>query len=360
MSLECATALRRRDWLGCGLAGLLGLPAVGLAAGRPTLSAAGASFPSKVYQRWSGQYAQQVGVQVDYLPTGSGDGIKRAIDRQVALAGTDAPLKPQALAEHRLLQIPTVVGGIVPVVNLPGLDDRPLRLTGPVLADILRGEITRWDDARIAEHNRGLPLPARRIVRVVRADKSGTTEGFTRYLAAVSPAFRQGPGESALPVWPGSVESAQGNDGVVGLLRSTPGAIGYVSHDRVEADGLHGVQLQNRQGAWVTSSEAGFRAAILNSGLYREGDDLASLMDRPGADSWPIAMATFWLIDAQPRDAAQVEAAMRFMWWCFMKGDALTKGTGFAPLPVAVQAKLVARLSAVAPQRGPRPDFQRY
>mgnify|MGYP003349405867 CR=1 FL=1 len=360
MSLEPSAARARRDWLALGLAGLFGLPGVARAVASPGLSAAGASFPSKVYQRWAAQYAQLQGVAVDYRPTGSGDGVKRAIARQLPLAGTDAPLQPSELARHRLLQLPTLVGGIVPVVNLPGLTDHPLRLTGPLLADILRGEVDRWDDARIAELNRGLSLPSRRITRVVRSDKSGTTEGLTRYLSAVSPVFRAGPGESAQPAWPGAVEAAAGNDGVAALLRNTPGAITYVSHDRVMADGLSGVVLQNRHGAWVASSEAGFRAAILNSALYREGDDLASLMDRPGADSWPITMTSFWLIDAQPADAAQVEAALRFMWWCFMKGDALTKGTGFAPLPVAVQAKLAARLSTVVPRSGPRPDFQRY
>lgn len=359
MSLESPALSARRRCLALGLgaaAGLVLRPAQ--AAAPATLSAAGASFPSKVYQRWARQYAELSGVRIDYKPTGSGDGIQQAIARKVPLAGTDAPLKPEDLSRHRLVQLPMLVGGITPVVNLPGLEG--LRLSGELLADIMLGAVSRWDDPRIAELNRGLNLPGRRIVRVVRADKSGTSEGFTGYLAGASAAFRAGPGQSSLPAWPGEVQAAPGNDGVSGQVRATPGAIGYVSHDRVESDRLSAVVLRNRSGQWVSASEAGFRSAIFNSDLNRQGDDLAPLLDRTGQESWPITMTSFLLLDAQPATAAEVEAAMRFVWWCFMHGDQLTRGTGFAPLPVSVQAKLVARLGAVAPRQGARPSYQQY
>lgn len=319
---------------------------------------AGATFPAKVYARWGEQFAQAHGVKIAYKPTGSGDGIQRASERKVDFGGTDSPLAADELAKKRLVQIPMLVGGVVPVVNLPGLDNRRLRLAGDLLGDIMAGRIERWDDARIAALNPGVNLPAKRIVRVVRADKSGTTEGFTRYLAQVSAGFRSGVGSGALPKWPGEVEAGEGNDGVVGAVKGTTGAIGYVSFDRVEAAGLAPVLLQNRAGQWVAPSEAGFRAAILHSRLHTQGDDTAPLLDLPGADSWPITLTSFVLVDAAPAEAARVEPALRFLYWCFQRGDALTRGSGFAPLPTAVQARLAARFAEVRPARGGRPTYQ--
>lgn len=321
---------------------------------------AGASFPSKVYGRWMKQYAEGQSVSLSYKATGSGDGVKQAIARTAQLAGTDAPLSEADLAKHKLVQLPMLVGGVVPVVNLPGVENKRLRLTGEVLALVQQGEITRWDDARIAELNRGLTLPAKRIIRVVRADKSGTTEGYTRYLSEVSATFKTAVGVNGLPKWPGEVERAEGNDGVASLVKSTSGSIGYVSHDRIETDGLASVTLRNRDGQWVSSSEAGFRSAILNSDLHRSGVDTASLMNRAGSESWPITLTSFLLIDATPANAAAAESTMKFLYWCFMRGDALTRGTGFAPLPTSVQARLTSRLTAVKPRDGSVPVYQSF
>lgn len=342
--------------LGSGLATGLGLIGPGPAWGASArVQGAGATFPSKVYARWAADYARQTGVDVRYQPTGSGNGIEQATRRSVDFAGSDVPLGPDALGQKRLVQIPTCVGGVVPVVN--GFEPDRLRLTGEVLAAIFAGDIQRWDDARIAALNPGLSLPARRIVRVVRGDKSGSTEGLTRYLAGQSPAFAKQVGEGVMPAWPGEPLRAEGNDGMSALVRATPGAIGYVSYDRVVADGLAGVRLRNREGRWVAASEAGFRAAILHSPLYRDGSDTASLMDMPGPDSWPLTMTTFVLLDAAPATAAAVEPAMRFLYWCFLHGDALTQGTGFAPLPTAVQARLTARFAQVKPRDGQFPHY---
>jgi phosphate transport system substrate-binding protein len=355
--------LPRRSLLKAGLAGgCWGLTGLAGAVATPgtVLQGAGASFPSKVYARWAQDYARDSSVTVAYKPTGSGDGIQQAMARTVPLAGTDAPLDDAALSKHRLVQIPMLVGGVVPVINLPGLDKASLRLDGALLADIFAGEVTRWDDARIAQLNPGLKLPGRKILRVVRADKSGTTEGFTRYLAEVSPSFASKIGSHALPAWPGESQRGEGNDGVSREVRGTPGAIGYVSHDRVGADGLNPVTLRNRDGQWLGASEAGFRSAILHSDVYRKGQDTASLMNTPGQDSWPITLTSFLLIDAAPAVASDVEAAMRFVYWCFMHGDTLTRGTGFAPLPTSVQARLTARLSTIKPRAGGLPRYQTF
>lgn len=323
-----------------------------------TVQAAGATFPAQVYARWAEQYAQEKGVQVRYRPTGSGDGIKRATEHGVDFGGTDSPLSADELSRRKLVQIPMLVGGVVPVVNLPGVSR--LRLSGELLADIMAGKVERWDDSRIVESNPGVALPSRRIVRVVRAEKSGTTEGFTRYLAAQSPAFKASPGAGQLPRWPGEVRAEEGNDGVVSAVKAGAGAIGYVSFDRVESSGLTPVSLRNHDGHWVQPSEAGFREAILQSGVHRAGDDTASILDMPGPGSWPITLTSFVLVDAAPAQAAKVEPALRFLYWCFQRGDALTRGTGFAPLPTSVQARLAARFASVSPVAGAKPAYQAF
>ena len=323
------------------------------------VTGAGATFPSLVYARWAEAYQKTPGgAVVSYKPTGSGDGVKQISARAVGFGGSDSPLSAEELAKRRLIQIPMLVGGVVPVVNLPGVPEGQLRLTGEVLADIESGRIRSWNDIRLVVMNSGLTLPALPIRRIVRAEKSGTTEGLTRYLSAVSRVFAAEVGVSQLPNWPGDVERAEGNDGMVKAVKATLGALGYASYDRVQRTHLSGVRLRNADGEWVAASEAGFRAAIAASDLARQGDDLAPLIDRPGAESWPITMTSFVLIDARPPKREAAGPVMRFLYWSFMHGDDLTKGTGFAPLPVKLQSKLAARFGVVRTLDGKVPDYQ--
>lgn len=321
---------------------------------------AGASFPSKVYTKWAQQYQREAGETVVYKPTGSGDGLKQITDRAVAFAGSDTPLSQDELAKRRLVQLPMVVGGIVPVVNLPGLGERALQLDGATLAAIMLGAIQRWDDARVTALNPGLRLPALPIRLIVRADKSGTTDGYTRYLSLASAEFKAQVGASQLPKWPTKVTPADGNDGMVSALKATPGAIAYVSYDRVTRDGLADVRLRNAAGHVVRASETGFRAAIQESDLGRRGNDLASLLDRPGVESWPITTATFVLVDANPKQASAASPALRFLYWCFLNGDDLTRGTGFAPLPTIVQSRVAARFASVKAQDGESLQYVKF
>ncbi|MDH0865414.1 phosphate ABC transporter substrate-binding protein PstS [Mitsuaria sp. GD03876] len=332
-------------------------PAAASAQAAAALAGAGASFPSLVYTRWAAAYEKSKGQPVAYKPTGSGDGVKQITARSVAFGGSDSPLVADDLAKRRLIQIPMLVGGIVPVVNLPGVPEGRLQLSGDLLAELMAGRIAKWNDGRIAALNPGVALPALPVRRIVRADKSGTTEGFTKYLSAVSPAFAKDVGASPLPKWPGEVEAAEGNDGMAKALKAAAGTLAYVSYDRVQRDKLNGVRLRNAAGQWVAAGEAGFKSAIANSDLSRKGDDLASLMDREGNDSWPITMTSFVLIDASPAKGESAGPVMSFLYWCFMHGDDLTRGTGFAPLPVALQSKLAARFAAVRPQDGKLPPY---
>ena len=346
------------------LAGAAGLAAAGMAPG--VLAAAdevqgqGASFPSKVYALWARRFAEARGIKVSYKATGSGDGVAQAAARKVDFGGTDTPLSDKELSDRKLVQVPMLVGGIVPVVRLPGVAPNRLQLTGDLLAELMLGHIERWDDPRVVAQNRGLKLPALRVVRVVRSERSGTTEGFTRYLAAVSAAFREGVGVSQAPKWPGEVTAVAGNDGVADTVRATPGAIGYVSFDRAGAEGLAAVMLRNLDGHFVAASETAFRSAVAHSDLYRKEQDMASLVEQAGAQTWPITMTSFVLVDAQPAVAAAVQPTLRFLYWCLMRGDDLTRGTGFAALPLAAQARFAGRFAQVVPRDGVRPEYQTF
>ena len=324
---------------------------------RAEVQGAGASFPSQVYARWAQTFEKSTGIPVRYRATGSGDGVKQISARAVQFGGTDSPLPADELVKRKLVQVPMLVGGIVPVVNLPGIADKRLQLSGEVLAAIMSGEVARWNDARIAALNPGVPLPALAIRRVVRADKSGTTEGYTRYLSGASAAFKKDVGINQAPNWPGDVERAEGNDGMVRALKANAGTLAYVSFDRADRDQLATVKLRNAAGNWVAASEAGFRAAVVESDLAKRGDDIASIMDRPGAATWPITMTSFVLFDAAPAKGGEATPALQFLYWCFLHGDDLTRGTGFAPLPVTLQSRLAARFVAVKPQDGQAPNY---
>ena len=327
-------------------------------AAEPPIRGAGASFPGAVYTTWAAAYEKTTGRPVVYQSTGSGDGQKRIMARELDFGASDSVLSADELARHELIQIPMVIGGVVPVVNLPGIKPNQLQLSGELLADIMRAEVTMWDDRRIASLNPGLRLPALPIARIVRADKSGSTEAFTRYLSAVSPAWKGAVGQGLAVPWPGRPTAADGNDGVVKGLLAVHGSIAYVSFDRVTRQGLSAVRLRNRAGNFVAASEEGFRAAVQQSGLARTGDERVSLLDQAGPFSWPITLTTYVLLDTKPRSAERARSTAKFLYWILLRGDELIRASGFTALPVIVQARLVRRFDQIKPQDGPLLDFQ--
>ena len=320
------------------------------------ITGAGATFPSAAYQAWGVEYQTRTTKQWVYTPTGSGDGQKKIIARAVDIGASDIALSQSDLAKHALIQLPTLVGAMVPVVNLKGVSANALKLNGAVLADIFLGKVVNWRDKSIEALNPGLRLPNQAIVRVVRADKSGSTETFTHYLSLRSEAFENTLGRSALPAWPmagSAIEKGEGNDGVVKLLKGTPGAISYVSYDRVLKQGLTSVALRNgKDSGYVAVSERAFTAAVMASGMYKTGDESSNLLNIPQENAWPITMTTFMLLDAEPKTAAAVQDAVQFIYWTQLSGDFLLKNSGFAPLPSMVQARFAARLAAIRPKDG--------
>ena len=318
---------------------------------------AGATFPSGVYKSWAESYGKSHDAKVTYQPTGSGDGVKRIGSREVDFGASDSAVSAADLEKLGLVQIPTAVGGIVPVVNLRGVGNERLRLGGDVLADIMRGTITRWNDKRIAALNPDVDLPAATIVRIVRAEKSGTSDAYTRYLSLMSPDWKSQVGAGQLVKWPGDVTAVDGNDGVAKGVAATPNSIGYVSFDRVARHKLAGVRLRNQAGAWVAASPEAFKAAVQESDLNRKGDESATLLDQPGAQSWPLTITTYLLLDARPKTAGGARDAVQFVFWSLQNGDAEVRSSGLTPLPAPIQARLVQRFERIHPQDGQPLNF---
>lgn len=312
----------------------------------------GASFPALVYSAWSFGYSKERGQEVRYASTGSGDGIKQMSERTVDFGATDTPLNEKELKASNLIQFPTMAGGIVPVINLKGVASGALKLNGAVLADLYSGEIRNWDDARIAALNPGLALPKVKVIRVVREEASGNTEIFTGYLAKQNPAWATSTGVGKLVKWKGEVVAVKGSDAVAEAVKTTPGALGYVSFDRVLKSGLASVALRNKAGQFVTPSEASFQAAVKASNIGKSETLTASLVDLDGVGVWPIVDLTYILLDGSPKSSAKASASAKFFYWAFLKGDTLIRGTGFAALPTEVQALVIRKLAEIKPLDG--------
>lgn len=315
-------------------------------AAEAAIAGTGATFPAKVYQQWADQYARDTGVKVSYLPTGSSAGVKQIVAQAVDFGATDVPLRAADLEKHQLFQFPTLVGGVVPVVNLPGIPSTTLRLTGEVLAAIFSGRIERWNDRAIVALNPGLALPDLRITRVVRADGSGTTEVFVSYLkqsaaAAAAPIEAQG----GRAKWPGATVAMEGSGKLAQAVKATPGSIGYISSDYVVREGLMAASLQNRRGEWIAPGLDAYRASIRAGALFKASLDATPLIDIDGVGVWPIVTATYIVVPRAPASIDRAGRTLNFFYRSFLLGDQAVAGTGFAPLPVVTQARIVALLS---------------
>lgn len=317
------------------------------------IKGSGATFPALIYSAWAFAYTKEKRVNVSYKPTGSGEGIRSISAREVDFGATDSPLTDVELKKQGLIQFPTLVGGVVPVVNLPGIGNGQLKLTGSALAAIFAGKVKTWNDPILVALNPTLRLPATKIIRAVREDSSGTTEVFVNYLASAYRAWPSGIGKKVN--WSGEVSAVKGNDGVAQLIKSTAGAIGYVSLDRVTKSGLKSVSLQNKAGNYVMASESSLLAAAINSGLRK--DLRASLLNSDGNDSWPITDLTYILVEAEPKSADAGSRTVKFFYWAMLKGDDIIRGTGFAPLPPGIQARVVRRLSEMKSRDGKSIEF---
>jgi phosphate transport system substrate-binding protein len=299
------------------------------------ISGAGASFPYPVYAKWADAYKKATGVGLNYQSIGSGGGIKQIYARTVTFGATDAPLKGPDLEKYGLAQFPMVMGGIVPVINVPGVKPGALVLDGETLANIFLGEIKTWDDAAIAKLNPDLKLPKSAIAIVHRSDGSGTTFNFTYYLADVSPTWKSKVGVNTSVRFPAGI-GAKGNEGVANNVANTQGAIGYVEYAYALQNKLSYARMKNKAGKTVSPTSEAFQAAAANADWKSEPGYGVLLANQPGDASWPITAPTWILIYKQPKDVDSAREALKFFAWAYANGGKMADELHYVPMPANV------------------------
>ncbi|MBL8288925.1 MAG: phosphate ABC transporter substrate-binding protein PstS [Rubrivivax sp.] len=299
------------------------------------ITGAGASFPAPVYAKWADAYNKATGARLNYQSIGSGGGIKQIKAKTVDFGASDAPLKDEELAADGLIQFPTVIGGVVPVVNIAGIKPGQLKLTGQVLGDIFLGKITQWNDPAVTALNPGVPLPAAAIAPVRRADGSGTSFLFTSYLSKVNAEWRAKVGEGTAVNWPVGA-GGKGNEGVSAFVQRLPNAIGYVEYAYAKQNKMAFALLKNKDGQFVAPGDDSFKAAAAGADWGKTFHQV--LTDQPGKAAWPISGATFIIMHrAQAKQQAAL-SVVRFFDWAYGKGDAMAAELDYVPMPEAVKA----------------------
>ena len=298
------------------------------------VTGAGASFPAPVYAKWADAYNKATGVRINYQSVGSGAGIKQIQAKTVDFGASDAPLKDEQLAKDGLVQFPTVIGGVVPVINVKGINPGQLKLDGKVLADIYLGKITKWNDPAIAALNSGVALPDAAIAVVRRADGSGTSFLFTNYLSKVNAEWKDKVGEGTAVNWPTGA-GGKGNEGVSAFVTRLPNSIGYVDYAYAKQNKMTYVLMKNASGAFVSPSDDAFKAAA--AGAKWDQSFYQVLTEQAGKDSWPITGATFILMHVAQDKPAQAAAALKFFDWAYTQGDKMADDLDYVPLPASVK-----------------------
>ena len=307
------------------------------AASAGAISGAGATFPAPVYAKWAESYKAQTGATLNYQAIGSGGGIKQINASTVDFGASDKPLKPEALAAGGLQQFPTVIGGVVPVMNLPGVKPGEIHLTAKVLADIYLGLIKTWDDPVLASWNRSMKLPHTPITVVHRSDGSGTSFLFTSYLSMGDQLWAKGPGGNDAVNWPVGI-GGKGNDGVAAFVKQTQGAIGYVEYAYAKQNNMTYALMQNKAGKWVAPTAANFAAAAAGAKWTAAPGFYLLLLDQPGANAWPITGATFILMHRKQTNAQNGRDVLTFFDWAYKKGDTQAASLDYVTLPATVKA----------------------
>jgi len=316
--------------------GLLTFSLAGLAAAQD-VTGAGASFPAPLYAKWAADYNKATGVKINYQSVGSGAGIRQIEARTVDFGASDMPLPDAELAAKGLVQFPTVIGGVVPVVNIKGIAPGQLRLTGPVIADIYLGKIAKWSDPAIKQLNPSLALPDAPIAPVRRADGSGTTFIFTNYLSKVSSEWKTRVGEGTAVNWTTGA-GGKGNEGVAAFVGRLPNAIGYVEYAYVKQNRMTYALLQNAAGQFVAPEDKAFKAAAAGADWSKSFHQI--LTNQPGAQSWPVTGATFILMHKSQDKPAQAAQVLKFFDWASRSGDKTAEDLAYVPMPAAVKTQV--------------------
>ncbi|NOI74741.1 phosphate ABC transporter substrate-binding protein PstS [Vibrio coralliilyticus] len=306
-------------------------------AANTTINGAGATFPHPIYAKWAEQYQKETGVQINYQAIGSGGGIRQITAKTVDFGATDAPLTIEELNKEGMIQFPMVMGAIVPVVNIPGIDAGEVKLTGKVLADIYLGNIKNWNDPAIAAINNGVELPSQPIYVVHRSDGSGTTFNFTEYLDQVSPEWHEQIGVGKDITWPSKATTigGNGNAGVANFVNRTRGAIGYVEYAFAKQNNLAYTQMQAHDGDFLMPTMENFQSAAANADWENAPGYHLLLNNQPGAHSWPMTAATFILMHKDQADAGKAKEIVKFFEWSYTQGKAAEE-LDYIPMPTKV------------------------
>lgn len=312
----------------------LGLVLSASLAAAQDVTGAGATFPAPVYAKWADAYNKATGARINYQSVGSGAGLRQIRGKTVDFGASDMPLKDDELAKDGLIQFPTVIGGVVPVLNIKGIQPGQVRMTGQVLGDIYLGKITRWNDAALTALNPGVPLPDTAIAVVRRADGSGTTFIFTNYLSKVNAEWGSKVGEGTAVNWPTGA-GGKGNEGVSAFVQRLPNSIGYVEYAYAKQNKMSYVLMQNRDKQYVKPDDTAFKAAAAGADWAKTFYQI--LTEQPGKDSWPITGATYILMHKVQDKPVNATNSLKFFDWAYANGDKMAEDLDYVPLPPSVK-----------------------
>jgi phosphate transport system substrate-binding protein len=312
----------------------IGLSAVAAASFAADITGAGATFPFPIYAKWAEAYKKETGTGMNYQSIGSSGGLKQIRAKTVTFGASDAPVGGADLDKDGMVQFPAIIGGTVPVLNLDGFKPGELRVTGPVLAEMFMGKISKWNDAKLVALNPGKTLPNETITVVHRADGSGTTFNFTDYLAAVSKDWADTVGKGAAVKWPAPTSvGGKGNEGVAANVNRVKGSVGYVEYAYVKKNNMNFMQLQNANGKFVNPSEEAFAGAAAGADWFSVPGMGVSMVNAKGNDSWPISTASFILMYKNPADKAASAEVLKFFDWSFKNGKKMASELDYVALP---------------------------
>ncbi len=298
------------------------------------VTGAGATFPAPIYAKWADAYNKASGARINYQSVGSGAGIRQIRGKTVDFGASDMPLTDAELAKDGMVQFPTVIGGVVPVVNIKGITPGQIKMNGQVLGDIFLGKIAKWNDPALVALNPGVPLPDAAISPVRRADGSGTTFIFTNYLSKVNAEWKSKVGEGTAVNWPAGA-GGKGNEGVSAFVQRLPNSIGYVEYAYAKQNKMSHVLMQNKDGVFVSPSDTNFKAAAAGADWSKTFFQI--LTEQPGKDSWPITGATYILMYKLQDKPANATNTLKFFDWAFVNGDKMADDLDYVPLPPAVK-----------------------
>jgi phosphate transport system substrate-binding protein len=327
------------------LTALLGALLISTVAFSADITGAGATFPFPIYAKWAEAYKAQTGIGMNYQSIGSSGGIRQINAKTVTFGATDAPVKGEDLDKQGQVQFPAIIGGTVPIVNLDGFKPGELRITGPVMAEVFMGNITKWNDAKLTALNPGKALPDLAITVVHRADGSGTTFNWTDYLATVSPEWLQRVGRGAAVKWPAQTSvGGKGNEGVAANVSRTRGAIGYVEYAYVKKNNMTFLQLQNKAGRWVSPDDLTFAAAADGADWFSIPGMGLSIVDQRNPNAWPVSSASFIIMYKEPADKKASQEVLKFFDWAFKNGKKDAIDLDYVPLPDALTKQIRERV----------------